>query len=154
MSTANGAGLRRVVVGVDGSEQSEWALRWAVLLAGPQAEIVAATAWEYPPTYGAPLAPPGDWRPEADAEKTLQQTVDRVFGPHRPVRLALTVQQGHAAGVLVRLTRDADLLIVGSRGHGGFSGVLLGAVSDKCVHHAKCSVFVAHQPPPPSAGES
>jgi nucleotide-binding universal stress UspA family protein len=64
------------------------------------------------------------------------------LGIEPPVTVRATVAEGHPADVLVRAARGADLLVVGSRGHGGFAGSLLGSVSQYCVHHAACPVLV------------
>ena len=63
------------------------------------------------------------------------------------VEIELQAIQGAPAGVLVAASRDADLLVVGSRGHGGFVGLLLGSVSQQCAHHAECPVVIVHAAP-------
>ena len=65
---------------------------------------------------------PSDWRPDLDAAKALEAAVDEVFGTERPAALKCTVREGRASYVLLEVGADADLLIVGSRGHGGFRG--------------------------------
>jgi len=148
MTTEAALGPYRIVVGVDGSESSKSALRWAArLLPLFDGEIEAVTAWEYPSSYGWGVALPSDWRPDLDAEKALQSAVDEVFGSERPVGLKCTVREGRASYVLLDASKSADMLIVGSRGHGGFAGLLLGSVSAACTEHAKCAVLVAHGDP-------
>jgi nucleotide-binding universal stress UspA family protein len=139
----------RVVVGVDGSESSKHALRWAEFIARTFAstlEVVAA--WQPYTGYGwvgaGWTAMPTDWNPAQDAEKALTATIDDVFGEHRPTGLQTTVREGSAAQVLLEASEGARMLIVGSRGHGGFTGLLLGSVSAACTEHATCPVLVLH----------
>jgi nucleotide-binding universal stress UspA family protein len=141
----------RIVVGVDGSEGSKAALRWAARIApGLDAHIEAVTAWDYPATYGLP-AYVEDFRPDLDAEKVLHETLEEVFGAHRPSGLRGLVRQGHPREVLLAAARGARMLVLGSRGHGGFAGLLLGSVSAACAEHAPCAVLVAHGDPEPGA---
>lgn len=134
----------RIVVGVDGSESSKEALRWAGrFLAVTGGWIDAVIAWHPPASYGLSYAP-ADWNPEKDAEKVLSRTVDEVFGADRPVGLRLIVREGNPAKVLLDESRDAELLVVGSRGHGGFAGLLLGSVSAHCAEHSTRPVLVVH----------
>jgi nucleotide-binding universal stress UspA family protein len=143
----------RVIVGVDGSPPSKQALRWAAHFAtSVGARVEAVSAWDYPATYGW-AAWPQEWDPAADAQKALTSTVDEVFGTQRPAGLELTVRQGAAAGVLLSEAKGALMVIVGSRGHGGFVGMLLGSVSAKVAEHAACPVLVVHGDMlPPVAG--
>jgi len=149
----------RIVVGVDGSEPSKLALRWARFLADTtDSDIEAVNAWQPFAGYGwvgAGWSPmPGEWNPAESAEKVLTQTVDEVFGADRPANLVLSTPEGYAAQVLLEASVGARLLVVGSRGHGGFVGLLLGSVSAACTEHALCPVFVVHGesslPPEPS----
>ena len=134
----------RIVVGVDGSESSKQALRWAAKVAAPfGAGLVAVAAWDYPVTYGL-AAWPQDWDLAKGTEKALTDTVDEVFGAHRPADLELMVRQGGAPAVLLKESVGALMLIVGSRGHGGFAGMLLGSVSANVAEHAPCPVLVVH----------
>lgn len=140
---------RHVVVGVDGSEPSKQALRWGHFIARASAstlEVVAA--WQPYNAYGTMgggwSVMPADWNPAQDAEKALTSTIDEVFGEHRPAGLQLTVREGNAAPVLLEVSQGARLLVVGSRGHGGFSGLFLGSVSAACTEHATCPVLVLH----------
>ena len=87
---------------------------------------------------------PGEADPAGVAEKVLGHVVDEVFGAHRPAGLELTVSEGGAAGVLVERSKDAAMVVVGSRGHGGFAGLLLGSVSEAVAEHAACPVLVVH----------
>lgn len=138
----------RIVVGVDGSEQSKAALRWARRIAAPlAARIQAVTAWEYPTMYGGPMYVE-DYRPDLDAEKVLGDTLDEVFPGDRPSDLEAVVRQGPPRQVLLQAAVDADLLVLGSRGHGGVAGLLLGSVSAHCAEHAPCAVLVARGEPP------
>lgn len=142
----NGSGSEerpRIVVGVDGSEGSKDALRWAARQAGlTGAAIEAVTGWEYPAFCGWAPACPDDAGLGQIAEQTLAQTLDKVLGPDRPARLLTRVVARHPAQALVEASKDAELLVVGSRGYGGFADALLGSVSTYCVHHARCPVTV------------
>jgi nucleotide-binding universal stress UspA family protein len=134
----------RIVVGVDGSDQSKQALRWAARLAAAyDAELTAIAAWHYPLSYGVGGVE-GLWDPQQDASKCLTQSVDEVFGPERPAHLELLVQHGNSAHVLLEQGETALMLVVGSRGHGGFAGLLLGSVSAAVAEHATCPVLVVH----------
>lgn len=136
--------MSRIVVGVDGSESSKAALRWATrLLPVTGGWIDAVIAWHPPASYGLAYAPP-DWNPEKDAETVLSRAVDEVFGADRPAGMRLIVREGNPAKVLLDESNDADLLVVGSRGHGGFAGLLLGSVSAHCAEHATLPVLVVH----------
>lgn len=103
-------------------------------------------AWSYPATmtgYGwAPVAlvEPGEY--EENAQKALAEAVAAVDTGDRGVPVSTLLRQGNPAQVLIDAAADADLLVVGSRGHGGFAEVLLGSVSMHCVHHAPCPVAV------------
>ncbi|WP_406430133.1 universal stress protein [Streptomyces sp. NBC_00631] len=134
---------RRIVVGVDGSESSMAALRWAVGHAkGFNAVVEAVIAWEFPATYGWVPTPPEEWNFEKIAKEKLAETLELALPHGGHVGVRSYVRKGHPAGVLVDFSRGAELLVVGSRGHGGFAGVLLGSVSQHCVTHAACPVLV------------
>jgi nucleotide-binding universal stress UspA family protein len=76
------------------------------------------------------------------AELMLREAVDRMRSDHPAVTVEMAVVEGPPARVLVDMSEDADLLVVGTRGMGGFRGLLLGSVSIQCVHHAHCPVTV------------
>lgn len=134
----------RIVVGVDGSEQSRLALSWAVQISATTgASIDAVTAWHFPANSGWGYVPDA-WNPETDATKCLTDIVDEAFGAERPPGLRLLVREGLPAKVLLDESKGAIMLIVGSRGHGGFAGLLLGSVSSSCAEHAECPVLVVH----------
>jgi len=133
----------RIVVGVDGSASSTKALRWALRYAKlTGAEIEAVTVWDYPSTYGWAPAADGAADFEGDAGKILAEALAETSGIAPGVEVEPVVIRGHAADVLVRAAKAADLLVVGSRGHGGFAGMLLGSVSQHCVHHSPCPVLI------------
>jgi nucleotide-binding universal stress UspA family protein len=136
-----------IVAGVDGSPSSLDALAWAVRQAGLTGGTVRAVmAWQYPAAitgYGwAPVAvvEPGEY--EENAQKALAEAVAAVDTAGHDVAISTWVQQGNPAQVLIDAAAGADLLVVGSRGHGGFTEMLLGSVSMHCVHHAPCPVAV------------
>ena len=134
-----------VVVGVDGSESSKAALRWAAdYAASVGARLDVITAWHIPATFSGPGYIPSAFDLEVDYEKVLEQVIDEVFGADRPSYLRLVVREGNAAQLLIEASKDADLVVVGSRGHGGFAGLLLGSVSAKVSEHAKCPVLIVH----------
>jgi nucleotide-binding universal stress UspA family protein len=146
----------RVVVGVDGSEPSKQALRWAQFIAASSnSSLEVVAAWQPYSDYawmGLGFATmPTEWKPAEDTEKLITATIDEVFGEQRPVGLQLSVREGHAAQVLLDASEGAQMLVVGSRGHGGFAGLLLGSVSTACAEHATCPVLVLHGDTPPPA---
>jgi nucleotide-binding universal stress UspA family protein len=132
-----------IVVGVDGSESSIDALRWAgdqARLTGASVKVVAT--WEYPSSFGWAPAWPPDWDPGGDAQKALAQVVDEIFGSDSGLDVRQEVIEGPPAPALVHASEKADLLVVGSRGHGEFAGMLLGSVSEFCATHASCPVVI------------
>lgn len=135
-----------VVVGVDGSEASRDALRWAVRyarMAGTTVRVV--TAWYFPASYGwAPTPLIAEVDLEADARLAQKQVLEEIALTEGPVTVQTEIVEGPPALVLLREAADAELLVVGSRGHGAFAGMLLGSVSEHCVHHATCPVVVVH----------
>lgn len=142
----------RIVVGVDGSEQSKRALRWAGRLAIDfDADLHVIGAWQVPVGYGWTLIPDG-WDPAGDTEKALLGTVDEVFHAQRPQRVSVTAREGNAAHILIEESQRAVLVVVGSRGHGGFAGLLLGSVSAAVAEHAACPVVVVHGDQLPPSG--
>ncbi|MDQ6648864.1 MAG: universal stress protein [Actinomycetota bacterium] len=136
-----------IVVGVDGSEASKDALRWAVVQAGlTSADVHAQMAWQVPGTYGLVPLYPYDFDIEGATAKALEEVVDEMFGADRPLGLTTQVVEGHPVSTLVEAAKGAALLVVGSRGHGAFAGMLLGSVSEHCVAHASCPVVVVRHP--------
>jgi len=134
---------RRIVVGVDGSESSVRALTWAAeqaRLTGAVVEVV--TTWEWPTSYGWGLVIPEGWSPTEDAQKVLDQAIGPVAEAHPGVTFRPLIVEGHPAPALIKESKGADLLVVGSRGHGEFAGMLLGSVSEHCVANAHCPVLV------------
>lgn len=146
-ATKNGSRPRgRIVVGVDGSEPSKDALRWAARQARlTGASLEAVMSWEISATTSYPMPVPNGYDPESDAKDALNQTVQSVLGEPDGLELVPAVVQGPAARTLVQEARGADLLVVGSRGHGPLVGMLLGSVSEQCVAHATCPVVVVHE---------
>jgi nucleotide-binding universal stress UspA family protein len=156
LSTPTPSAQNRIVVGIDGSEPSKNALRWAGFVAHSTGSAVCVVAaWQpftmYSGVGAGWAAMPTEWNPAADAEKAAVATIDEVFGEHRPVALEITVREGNAAHVLLEVSEGARMLVVGSRGHGGFTGLLLGSVSAACAEHATCPVLVLHGATPPPA---
>jgi nucleotide-binding universal stress UspA family protein len=144
MTTEAQPSRKRVVVGVDGSEQSKLALSWAARIArATGAEIDAVIACHDPANASLGYMFP-EWSPEADAAKCLEEAVDAVFHDRRPGGMRRLVRHGRAAKVLLDESQGATMLILGSRGHGGFTGLLLGSVSATCAEHATCPVLVVH----------
>ncbi|MGB6453275.1 MAG: universal stress protein [Streptosporangiaceae bacterium] len=142
---------RRIIVGVDGSPSSKAALAWAVRQAEQtDATVEAVIAWHYPVMVGGvPFAPIGvlDTADYGEfAANVLSDTVSEIVDPDGPVKVSSAVREGNAAQVLLDLSDGADLLVVGSRGHGGFTEALLGSVSQACVHHARCPVVIIREP--------
>ncbi|MEJ7793778.1 MAG: universal stress protein [Gaiellaceae bacterium] len=140
-----------IVVGVDSSEGAKEALRFALDEARlRQATLRVVHSWQYgyigvsgmegfSPVVGADL---GDL--PRNAEVALDATLHEVVTDADGVVIERHVVEGSPATVLVDESRHADLLVVGSRGHGGFAGLLLGSVSQQCAHHAACPVVIVH----------
>ncbi|MEV0537966.1 universal stress protein [Kitasatospora sp. NPDC050463] len=134
---------RRIVVGVDGSPSSLEALRWAVEQARLwDAAVDAVITWEYPTSFGWAAPEPVDSQYGAIAEKVLSESIAELADTDRPVDIHQRVLLGNAAQGLLDAARRADLLVVGSRGYGGFARALLGSASQQCVQHAPCPVVV------------
>jgi len=141
----------RIVVGVDGSPSGREALKWAIRQAElTGASVEAVIAWHYPVMaagYGwAPVSAMEDTDFAGIAEKVLAAEVADTVDPASGVRLTTAVREGNAAEVILDAADGADLLVLGSRGHGGFAGALLGSVSQHCVHHAPCPVVIIRAP--------
>jgi len=133
-----------IVVGLDGSESSSQALLWAYQEAKLRGAVIRAVkAWELPiPTYAAYIPEQIYVDAAKDASTSVDDQIERVLGPHPDVTVTTEVHEGDASQVILDHSEDADMIVVGSRGLGGFSGVLLGSVSSRVVHHAKCPVVV------------
>jgi nucleotide-binding universal stress UspA family protein len=106
------------------------------------ASVVAVHAWHYPYVGGLPSTPVViDFeRIAADAHQVLDAAIDEVDAGGVSIEPELV--QGGAAQALLDAAKDADLLVVGSRGLGGFGGLLLGSVSQQVSHHARCPVVI------------
>jgi nucleotide-binding universal stress UspA family protein len=147
----------RIVVGIDGSPCSVKALRWGVR----QAQLTAATveaiaSWEDPAAFTYSLGWDTDYADHeswaAITQRYLHEAVAAASTGLDPrVEIIATVVQGHPAQVLLDASKGAELLVVGTRGHGTLAGLLLGSVSQHCVHHAPCPVVVVPADPPSEA---
>ncbi len=129
------------MVGVDGSRTSKQALDWAVGEAartGALVEVVTAYYW-----YPMPIK---DIDYKKLAEDVLAEAIREAVGPGGPVEIIPHVVEGNAARALLEAAATADLLVVGSRGRGGFTEALLGSVAQHCVHHSTCPVVVVRAP--------
>lgn len=138
-----------IVVGVDGSNHSKEALRWAAAQAGMMSgRVHAVMAWEWnrnPFAIGAAAARLSDEEvvtAEEAARRKLADTVVAAVGASPGVPVFRRVEQGSPAQVLVDASKEADLMVVGTRGYGGFKGALLGSVSQQVVQYATSTVVV------------
>ena len=136
-----------VVVGVDGSPASALAMAWAARYAtAVGASVRAVLAWHYPTAAGPAPIGVAPAAVTAEVEQSRLEIMDKAiaaaFGDQPAVGVERRVVYGHPAQVLIDESKDADLLVVGSRGHGGFTGMMLGSVSTHCVTHASCPVTV------------
>ena len=139
--------MQRIVVGIDGSEGARRALEWALEEAKLRdARIVVIHAWLEPAAVaGGSVVSAGGVEPEIfeeAAERTLHELLISVDTDGLPHGLESHVVAGAPAHALVEASREADLVVVGSRGLGGFSGLLLGSVSQQVAHHATCPVVI------------
>ena len=141
----------RVVVGVDGSAGARAALRFAVEDAVRRGAPVEAVTAHRPPEAWMDFDAIGDFeydRAEAEAVQRAETFIAEVLRdiPEPHPEIHVTAVLGAAADALIRESAGADLLVVGSRGHGGFSSMLLGSTSLQCTLHAACPVTVVHSP--------
>jgi nucleotide-binding universal stress UspA family protein len=142
---SDGEAAQVVVVGVDGSDPSIAALNWAGRYgAATGANVQALHIWHYPTSAGLPsgVTPPQVTDPiKANQRKELDEAIDKAHldpAAHVEARIAY----GHPAQVLIDESKTASLLVLGYKGHGGFTGMLTGSVSLQVVHHAECPVVV------------
>jgi nucleotide-binding universal stress UspA family protein len=134
---------RVIVVGVDGSPSSVAALQLAASLVPLAGDAIdAVTAWQYPLVFG--LYTPMDWNYEELAGQALDQALLDAFPDGYPCTIERRLLNGSPAQILIEESRDASMVVVGSRGHGGFSGLLLGSVSSTVAERAQCPVLVSH----------
>lgn len=147
---------QRIVVGTDGSAGAQRALRWAyeqATLRGADLDVVVA--WDFVAKWTSGFNP--EWPQDADhlaadARSVADASISALLGDRsRPDWVHVHADQGPAALVLTERSRGSDLLVVGSRGRGGFSKLLLGSVSSACVQHATCPVVVV--PGDPGTGD-
>jgi nucleotide-binding universal stress UspA family protein len=143
--------MNTIVVGVDGSGASVDALRFAIREARlHHAGVKAVNAWHVPPSaYGSGFAPTVvdfDAFPKL-AKEAVDKAIAEAGAAGGDVEVRSEVAQGQPADVLCEAAKGADLLVVGSRGLGGFRGLVLGSVSQQCAHHAPCPIVIV----PPSA---
>ncbi|HEY8045332.1 MAG TPA: universal stress protein [Streptosporangiaceae bacterium] len=142
--------MHGIIVGVDDSGHSHYALRWAMheaaLRHAPLTVMTVCPSPARPATmsfWGLPTLPGGGFDRE-HARRAVQEAVDKAAREisGAPPEVAVTVAMGEPTEELVAAARDADMLVVGSRGSGGFAKLLLGSVSSQVVHHASCPVVV------------
>ena len=140
-----GNGSFRIIVGVDGSDQSKAAMDWAIEESRRRkGEVPAVTAWSFPYVSDA-MGTAWDYEIfQKDAQAILEAELERV--KDQGVTVTGRIVEGNPASALIDASKDADLVAVGSRGHGGFTGMLLGSVSHQTIHHAHCPVLVIREP--------
>lgn len=133
-----------IVVGVDGSAPSKNALEWAADEAKRRrATLQVVMVWENPNRdMWIPRIQAGEDRPLLLTERALDRIVHSVLGPRPTVPVEKVAVEGPPAKVLVERAKDAEMLVVGSRGKGGFGGVVLGSVGLHCASHARCPVVI------------
>jgi nucleotide-binding universal stress UspA family protein len=143
-----------IVVGVDNSDGAKAALAFAYEEARlREATLRAVHAWQfgyigYTGLEGAVPAMGGDIRElRAAAAAALDATLREAIPDAGDVKIEQRVVEGTAGAALVDESQHADLLVVGSRGHGGFAQLLLGSVSQQCAHHAACPVVIVRSKP-------
>jgi nucleotide-binding universal stress UspA family protein len=137
---------RHIIVGIDDSPNARAALRWALDNTGPDDEVTAINVWHTPATGGFEMGMLDPSVFEEGARETLRVVVSDVATGDEGDRVRQLVVGGHAPSVLIAESADADLLVLGARGHGGFAGLLLGSVTTSVAHHASCPVVIVPQP--------
>jgi nucleotide-binding universal stress UspA family protein len=136
------SGSQTVIAAVDGSEESARALRWAAEYVQRVGGLVhAISVWHQPVQFGYRL-PTSDEELEQRARTSLDEVVASVKAEFPDVDLRPRLLRGHVVDELVGLSMQADLLVLGNKGHGAFTGMMVGSVALKLVHHARCPVLV------------
>jgi nucleotide-binding universal stress UspA family protein len=146
--------VKELVVGVDGSDESRAALQWAATVAeasGAALRVVAA--WTYPGIsvlagVESPVAP--DEMDRRTTEEASRLATEVLREP--PASMSVEALRGPAAGAILAMLTAESTLVLGSRGRGGFTGLLLGSVSRECIEHAPCPVVIVRQPKPVGEG--
>lgn len=135
--------LRPIVVGIDGSDSAKAALEWAVCQAKLAHEPLAIiTTWQHPTSYNWTQVSPQETDFAPIAQRLLDDAVNTVLADNPDLNVTALAVQGHPAVTLVDHSRGASLVVVGSRGHGEFVGMLLGSVSAFLAAHAHCPVVI------------
>jgi len=140
--------MARIVVGIDGSPQAEAALRWALeegRLRGATVKLVYSVASSLPLIVDAPgfVFAEVEEVLRHEGERVLETALGEVIGDSDPgVPIERELVDAPPAKALLQAAEEADLLVVGSRGRGGFAGLLLGSVSQQCAHHAPCPIVI------------
>lgn len=150
--------MARIVAGVDGSRQSQRALQWAVDEAQVHGwEVEAVYVFEHTPSwqlyaYGEGMTVGGEqWAQEnrdataRTARALVDEMIAEVDNPHRVPIAAIVIEDRRPARALVERSRTAQMLVVGSRGRGGFTGLLLGSVGQQCAQYAECPLVLLRQ---------
>ena len=138
----------RIIVGIDGSDGADRALRWAAdeadrrNAAGQPAILQALTAWAFDPTGELESVAIRLPDPRQAAEDTLSAAVRRVRETHPHTLIAAEAVHGPTSDVLVRASDDADLLVLGSHGHSRMYHAVLGSVAEACIRNATCPVLI------------
>jgi nucleotide-binding universal stress UspA family protein len=141
--------MSTIVVGVDGSAGSKRALQFAIDEARASGDDVkAVSAWHVPAIVyeggiGGVAVDPAEF--EKGAEVELARALSEIDAADSGVTIKPVVRHGQPADALCEESEDAKLLVVGSRGLGGFRGLLLGSVSQQCAQHARCPVVIIPQ---------
>ncbi|QCU78950.1 universal stress protein [Citricoccus sp. SGAir0253] len=147
--------VKPVVVGVDGSEASLHALREGARMARlTEAPLTVVTAWQWPMLVVPEILADRAWSPHEEAERLAADAVRKALGEETPPGTTVVAREGPAALVLTRMSREASMLVVGSRGRGGFAGLVLGSVSSAVGGHARCPVLITHHSGHEAAQES
>ena len=133
----------KVVVGIDGSPESINALRWAgeyAFVANKEVEVVVAWDWYRGPGVYTPIFDGFD--PQAEAETVVEKALIQLRSEWPYLTATGRAAEGHPSPILVEASKNASMVVLGSRGHGEFTGMLLGSVSEYCATHAHCPVLV------------
>jgi nucleotide-binding universal stress UspA family protein len=140
--------MKRIVVGIDGSAESKQALRWAAAEAKLRGAVLRVVhTWFFPYIAAGPGPDPVlDAEVIENVRRTAEQLVDselaELGGETSGIDIERAVVEGAPAPALLEAAEGAALLVVGSRGRGGFTGLLLGSVSQQCAHHAPCPLVI------------